>query len=185
MRSFYQLAFRNMRARLVRTLLTTAGIVLGVAVILAVAITNQSTLAAIGDLFDEVSGKSQLVVQSANDMGDGFDQNIMARVAAVDGVQLVAPSALARSVLAGEVDQWQLSITLATVGGSELQLFGVDPQVDGDARVYQLVEGRLLRDAEEQAAHAVHRDPPAGETGLGINPQEARAADQENPRAGP
>ncbi len=139
MRSFHQLAFRNMRARLVRTLLT-AGFVLGVAVILAVAITNQSALAAIGDLFDEASGKSQLVVQSANDMGDGFDQNLMARVAA-----------LAHSVLASEADTWQLSTTLAKVGGSELQLFGVDPQVDGEARVYQLVEGRLLRDAEEQA----------------------------------
>ncbi|MBI5880118.1 MAG: ABC transporter permease [Chloroflexi bacterium] len=151
MRSFYQLAFRNMRARFTRTLLTTAGIVLGVAVILAVAITNQSTLSSIGDLFDEVSGKSQLIVQSANDMGDGFDQNVLARVAAVEGVQTVAPSASARSLLASEAGQWQLAVNFATVGGSELQLFGADPLVDGEARVYQLIEGRLLRDAEEQA----------------------------------
>ncbi len=149
---FYQLAFRNMHTRLVRTTLTTAGIVLGVAVILAIAVTNESTLASIRNLFDEVSGKAQLIVQSANETGAGFDQSIRARIQSTEGVQVVAPSATARSVLASEMKDWQLNISIAAVGGSnEFLLFGIDPSVDEKARVYTLIEGRFLRDADEQA----------------------------------
>ncbi|MBI1800182.1 MAG: ABC transporter permease [Chloroflexi bacterium] len=152
MQSFYQLAFRSMRTRLARTALTTTGIVLGVAVILAVAVTNDSTLTAISSLFDEASGKAQLIVQSANESGGGFDQALYARALAVPGVLAVAPSASARSVLASEAKEWQLNMTIATVGGTkDILLFGIDPAVDAQARVYTLLAGRFLRDADEQA----------------------------------
>ena len=50
------LALRNMRIRWMRTALTGLGIVLGVAVILAIAVTNDSTLLSIRGVFDEASG---------------------------------------------------------------------------------------------------------------------------------
>src|SRR6185436_18405698 len=60
------LALRNMRVRWMRTLLTCLGIVLGVAVILAIAIANESTLKSIRDVFDEASGKANLLVLSSS-----------------------------------------------------------------------------------------------------------------------
>jgi ABC-type antimicrobial peptide transport system permease subunit len=71
--SFLRFAFRNMWGRKSRTLLTIIGIVLGVAVVLAIAITNESTLASIRRIFDEASGRAHLVVNSNSVMGDPFD----------------------------------------------------------------------------------------------------------------
>ena len=54
--NLYGLALRNLWTRKTRTLLTALGIVLGVAVILAINIANSSTLASINKIFDEASG---------------------------------------------------------------------------------------------------------------------------------
>ena len=66
------LAIRNMRIRWMRTALTCLGIVLGVAVILAISITNDSTLKSIRNVFDEASGKANLLVQSSAPDSGGF-----------------------------------------------------------------------------------------------------------------
>ena len=57
------LAIRSLRARPIRTRLTSAGIVLAVAVILAISITDLSTIRSMTTLFNEASGKAHLVVQ--------------------------------------------------------------------------------------------------------------------------
>ena len=62
LRSLNRLAQRNLAARKTRTILTTLGIVVGVAVILAVSITNESTLSSINTIFDEASGLAHLVI---------------------------------------------------------------------------------------------------------------------------
>ncbi|MER3458511.1 MAG: hypothetical protein C4309_07685 [Chloroflexota bacterium] len=92
------LALRNMRVRWVRTTLTTMGIVLGVAVILAVNVANASTLAAINTVFDEASGKAHLTVESKAIAGEGFDESVAGRVARMEGVALVAPTVSAFTV---------------------------------------------------------------------------------------
>ena len=59
LRSFFTpffLAQRNMRTRWGRALLTLMGIVLGVAVVLAIQMTNQSTLDSIRQVFDQATG---------------------------------------------------------------------------------------------------------------------------------
>ena len=61
------MALRSLRARPSRTLLTVSGIVLGVAVILAISITNLSTLDSLTSVFSAASGKANLVVLSATD----------------------------------------------------------------------------------------------------------------------
>ncbi|MGH9203463.1 MAG: hypothetical protein ACRD2A_19750, partial [Vicinamibacterales bacterium] len=78
-RNLYGLAFRNLTTRKTRTLLTTLGIILGVAVILAISVTNQSTLASINTIFDEASGLAHLVVAPSSYTGtSGFPESIMA-----------------------------------------------------------------------------------------------------------
>ena len=74
------LALRNMRTRLGRTLLTLMGIVLGVAVVLAVQITNDSTLASIRRVFDRAAGQANLLVVPTNQAGEVLDESLLARL---------------------------------------------------------------------------------------------------------
>jgi hypothetical protein len=67
--SIVRLAFRNMWSRKSRTLLTVTGIVLGVAVVLAIDITNESTLASVRRIFEEASGGAHRVVTSNSVVG--------------------------------------------------------------------------------------------------------------------
>jgi putative ABC transport system permease protein len=62
MRSFGSLALRQVRARRMRSLLTAAGIVLGVAVILGVLLLAVTIHRTFTDLFDSVYGRTDLVV---------------------------------------------------------------------------------------------------------------------------
>jgi putative ABC transport system permease protein len=68
MRSFSSLAFRQVRARRLRALLTAAGIVLGVGMILGVLLLAATINRTFTDLFDSVYGKTDLVVS-----GNGED----------------------------------------------------------------------------------------------------------------
>jgi putative ABC transport system permease protein len=62
MRSFGSLAFRQVRARRLRALLTAAGIVLGVGMIVGVLILAATIQRTFTDLFDSVYGRTDLVV---------------------------------------------------------------------------------------------------------------------------
>src|SRR6266516_4386166 len=68
MRSFGSLAFKQVRARRLRSLLTTAGIMLGVAMILGVLLLAVTIHRTFADLFDSVYGRTDLVVS-----GQGSD----------------------------------------------------------------------------------------------------------------
>ncbi|MFN2243103.1 MAG: peptide ABC transporter permease, partial [Anaerolineae bacterium] len=72
MKHTISMALGSLLARPSRTLLTLGGIVLGVAVILAISITNQSTLDSVTNIFSAASGKANLVVISATDDEEGF-----------------------------------------------------------------------------------------------------------------
>jgi putative ABC transport system permease protein len=143
MRRTIKLAFRSLLARPARTALTTFGIVLGVAVILAINITNQSTLDSISGVFSEASGKAQLIVESSNVNGAGFADSALREVAQAPGVQTAVPSVQVSTVLADDMpDQHGASILGAT--GGNLTLYGIDPMNDPATREYKIVEGRFL-----------------------------------------
>lgn len=150
MTSFYLLAWRNLRTRLTRTLLTAAGIVLGVAVILAIDVTNRTTLASIRDMFDEASGKASLMVEAASSGQGGFDRSLLADARRVPGVELAAPSLYARTLLISEADEWNVEISLGGGSSAGLLMVGVDPALDPQVRVYQMATGRYLEPDEEQ-----------------------------------
>jgi putative ABC transport system permease protein len=142
-----RLAFRNMWSRKSRTLLTVTGIVLGVAVVLAIAITNESTLASIRRIFDEASGRAHLVVTSNSVVGDPFEGSALPQVGRVPGVRQVAPSVSKKTLLAAEADEWGLALSVAgTSSANDLLIFGVDPAVDRAVRDYELIAGNFLPD---------------------------------------
>jgi putative ABC transport system permease protein len=142
------LALRNMRVRWMRTLLTCLGIVLGVAVILAIAIANESTLQSIRDVFNEASGKANLLVLSSSADGGGFDQSILVRAQSLNGVIAVAPMVQVTTLLARDAKDWKIAFGIGgRAVGNTLQLYGIDSQVDPQVREYEISAGRWLQDA--------------------------------------
>ncbi|MBI5029435.1 MAG: ABC transporter permease [Chloroflexi bacterium] len=140
----FQTALRNLRARPSRTLLTTFGIVLGVAVILAISITNFSTLDSITAVFTEASGKAHLVITSANVSGEGFDENVMRRVNQVAGIKAAVPSLQAQALLADEAAPNSLDLSIFGAVASGMTIYGIDPTIDHQARDYKIVAGNFL-----------------------------------------
>ena len=80
-----------------RTLLTTRGVALGVAVFVSIRLANHSAMSSFADTVDAVTGRANLTVASAS---DGFADSLYARLALHPGVEAAAPivqvSALAR-----------------------------------------------------------------------------------------
>jgi putative ABC transport system permease protein len=155
-----------MRVRWMRTALTCLGILLGVSVILAISITNDSTLQSIRSVFEEASGKSSLLVQSSSADGGGFDESIVARVQNLDGVIAAAPAAQATTLLARDAKDWQIAFGLGGISaGTNLQLLGVDPAIDATVRQYDITAGRWI---EGENYEAVLTEKYAGEKNLKV-----------------
>jgi len=133
-----------MRSRVGRSALTLLGVVLGVAIILAVNISNASALESITALFGEASGKANLIVTASNVDEQGFDQALLRRVALTEGVQAAVPSLQLRASLADEAPPSELGISLFGASSGGLLLYGIDPELDLQARYYALTEGRFL-----------------------------------------
>lgn len=138
------LALRSLRARPSRTLLTASGIILGVAVILAISVTNLSALESLKSVFGGASGKAHLVISSSTADGEGFAEDIVRRTANVPGVKAAVPSIQAQALLADDVlpDQMGMSFLGAVAGG--LTIYGIDPSLDSQVREYTIVAGQFL-----------------------------------------
>jgi putative ABC transport system permease protein len=78
MRSFHSLAIRQVRARRLRSLLTVAGIVLGVGMILGVLLLTVTIHRTFTDLFDSVYGRTDLIASGVG--GDSVPRSTLAKV---------------------------------------------------------------------------------------------------------
>lgn len=128
-----------------------AAIALGVAVMLAVDITNLSTITSITNLFAETSGRANLVI-SATASEQGFSEATVRRVSRVPGVTAVAPSLRINTMLPEESGQTSMSISVFVASASGLILYGIDPSLDRQVRDYKIVAGEFLpseRDTQE------------------------------------
>ncbi len=105
------------RKHLLRCLLTTAGIVLGVAVFVGMRTANQSVLGAFRETIDRIAGSTQLQVSAGE---PGFDEEVLDKVRAVPGVRAAAPV-----IEAG-----------VTTGAGTVLLLGVDMLGDRSLRSY-------------------------------------------------
>src|SRR6266513_5262670 len=77
------------RKHILRTLLTTAGIVLGVAVFVGMHTANQTVLFAFSKTVDRIAGKTELQVTAGE---TGFDEDILDKVQAAASVRVAVPA---------------------------------------------------------------------------------------------
>jgi putative ABC transport system permease protein len=162
------LMVRNLRMRWVRTVLTLLGILVGVAAMVAVNATNNSTLQAINRFFNEAAGQSSLIVE-ANVSGQTFAEGVVIQVQRQPEVAVAAPGLVGITVLAdeAEADRPRFAAGGQAVPGSNFWLMGRDPVVDPDVHTYNLIDGRLLQPGET-AYNVVLVDEYADEKNLSL-----------------
>ena len=138
------LSLRSLTARPMRVFLSTFGIVLGVAAIIAIGVTNQTALDSVTQLFENTSGKADLIITSREADGSGIPETTAERTEKAPGVAAALPSLHAQTVLANQSqgDDIGLSFFGTELGG--LLLYGIDPVHDNQVREYRMSEGRFL-----------------------------------------
>jgi putative ABC transport system permease protein len=113
------------RKHVLRTALTTAGIVLGVAVFVGMHTANQSVLLAFSRTVDRIAGKTELQVTAGE---TGFDEDVLERVQSVSIVRVAVP------VIEAVVDT-------NIKGQGNLLVLGIDMTGDRSLRDYALESG--------------------------------------------
>jgi putative ABC transport system permease protein len=144
LRRLLSLALGSLRARPLRTVLTTFGVILGVAVILAISTTNVSTLEALTDVFSQASGKAHLTVTASDDSALGFSEDTLERLSVVDGVAALAPVLRGQASLADEASAAPMELSMLGASAGGLLIYGVDPALDPLARTYKIIDGTFL-----------------------------------------
>src|SRR6476660_7294011 len=113
------------RKQLLRTALTTAGIVLGVAVFVGMHTANQSVLFAFSRTIDRIAGKTELQVAAGE---TGFEEDVLEEVQSVPSVRVAVP------VIEAVVDT-------NIAGEGNVLILGVDFTGDRSLRDYDLESG--------------------------------------------
>ena len=145
------MAVRNLRSRLWRSLLTVLGISLGVAVVLAIDVTNQSTIHSLEGVFDRAVGKAELLVVPPGD-AETIDGELASVVQNTPGVLIAAPNASFRTVLADETRGSETRLGSAGVEvGRWLEIRGTELELDSQIRVYPLLSGRFPENSRYEA----------------------------------
>jgi putative ABC transport system permease protein len=116
------------RRHVLRTLLTTAGIVLGVAVFVGMHTANQSVLLAFSHTVDRIAGKTELQVTAGE---TGFDESVLDKVQSASTVGVAVP------VIEAVVDTRQLE----NGAQGNLLVLGIDMTGDRTLRDYELESG--------------------------------------------
>ncbi|MBA2442836.1 MAG: ABC transporter permease, partial [Rubrobacter sp.] len=145
LRSFSGLSLRSLGARPQRTLLTVVGIVLGVAIVMAVLTLSGSMSSTFTDLFSRAYGAADLTVTAAGGSGP-VDETVVEEIRADPEVASAAPrlSRAASLVLDGVSEDGVPEV-------ESLRLFGVQPETADLATGFDLEEGRLPESGAEIA----------------------------------
>src|SRR4051812_11116667 len=110
------------RKHVLRTLLTVAGIVLGVAVFVGMHTANQSVLFAFSSTVDRIAGKTELQVTSGE---TGFEEDVLEKVQAAASVRVAVPAI-------------EAVVDTNLTGQGNLLVLGVDMTGDRSLRDYDL-----------------------------------------------
>ena len=113
------------RKHVLRTMLTVAGIVLGVAVFVGMHTANQTVLYAFSHTVDRIAGKTELQVTAGE---TGFDEAVLERVQAASTVQVAVPAI-------------EAVVDTNLEGQGNLLVLGVDMTGDRSLRDYDLDSG--------------------------------------------
>ncbi len=118
------ISLRRIRLQKVHTLMTVAGICLGVAAIISIGIVNKSVLRSFEDTINRVTGRAVLQVTGP---ASGFPEDFLDRVQKVPGVEYAVPVIDTQGILVGAKEQ-------------SLMILGVDVLQDSNIREYKLSE---------------------------------------------
>jgi len=113
-----------------RTLLTLAGVVIGVAAMLSISMTVDSTRRVYGELFSTLAGRADLEI-TPDGMG-GIDVDVIDRIRAIPGITAAVPVIQTTAGL------------VADGRTTPMTVLGVDPAADSAVRDYSLVAGEML-----------------------------------------
>src|SRR6187401_1034020 len=86
---YWRFAWRELRQRPSRPILTLLSIVIGVGAVVAVTIASGTTHRAFDQIFKTVAGKAALQISTA--AGTNFDERVLDKVREVPGVKAVVP----------------------------------------------------------------------------------------------
>lgn len=144
MRALWFIALRNIASRKFRAFLTAIGVLLGVSVVLAIQVTNQTTIDSLRRVFDRAAGQASLLIIPSSQKNENLKQSLLPTVQSVKGVRVAAPSLRVNTLPADEATDWQINLNLNGVAaGNFFLLYGIDPILDPQVRVYVLAEGRM------------------------------------------
>lgn len=135
---------RSMRTRPLRTLLTMFGIILGVAGLLAIRITNVTALESLSALFEGTAGKTDLIITGANDKESGIPERLLRRIQESPEVQVAVPSLQAQTALEVSLPESAMPLNLMGFDMGGFMLYGIDPELDQAVRDYSITQGRFL-----------------------------------------
>ena len=152
------IAWRTLRARPARTLLTALGVALGVAVLAATVVTSQSISAAIDRTVVDVAGRADLTIGALGDAG--LSNASVSAVAGLPGIEVAAPSIQRRTYLAPGVVPGGMS----PAASDPVVVLGIDPALDPQVRDLAIVRGSALARSDEPSA--LISETMAARTGL-------------------
>ncbi len=127
---FWRMAWREIRQRPGRSLLTMLSIVIGVASVVAVSLATNSTRQAFDKMFETIAGRAAFEVTAA--AGGVFDSQIVETLSNIAGVAVAAP-----------VVQRPMMMTFDG-RRTKLMSLGVDPVKDKLVHKYEIVEGQSM-----------------------------------------
>ena len=140
--SLTNLAFRSLRARPLRAVLSALGVALGVAVLFAGLATSAGVEASVRSTVNDLVGRSDLRVAAFGETGLSADT--VALIAGTPGVDVAAPALERRTYLAGSLDDATLP--------PPVTVLGVDPVLDARLHDLVLVAGSPLSEPGEHSA---------------------------------
>ena len=135
--SLGRITFREMQHRKVRTFLTVMSVALGTAAVVSVLLTTATVRNAQSAMFDALIGNTDLVITAEG--GASFDEEVLARVREVEGVEAAVPSLNRSTILSAKESK------------AKTQVLGVDPAIDSAIREVQVVEGSFPQSGSELA----------------------------------
>jgi len=131
-------SWRHMRRRRGRTALTLAGIVIGVAAVVAVPMAVENSRGAHREMFAAMGGQAALEVVCDGEAA--FDPAAADAIRLDRDVAACVPVVRRAAVIVGRTQGWPVMV------------MGIDPRVDEAARTYRLVAGSGLADGGSNAA---------------------------------
>ena len=141
--SLTNLAFRSLRARPLRAVLSTLGVALGVAVLFAGMATSAGVDASVRSTVNDLVGRSDLRVAAFGETG--LTPETVALIGGTPGVAIAAPALERRTYLAGSLDDSAALPPPVTV-------LGIDPVTDARLHDLVLVAGSPLNSPDEHSA---------------------------------